>query len=225
METERLLHAPDRAGRIWAVLLNCVLVLLICGLITALITVYTFSLCLIEGSSMTPTLTDRQYVLVEKHSVSPARGDIVVFAKSDDTEVQYIKRVAAVAGDTVEFRYTGEYVVTSVAAGLGGGMKQQREVALYVNGELVEEEGLLPMGDVYWQRGGQLFVKIGQSVVVPEGKVFVLGDNRNDSTDSRDVTVGFVDINEELRGRVDALLPAGSFAESVIKLIYGVPFA
>lgn len=66
METERLLHAPDRAGRIWAVLLNCVLVLLICGLITALITVYTFSLCLIEGSSMTPTLTDGQYVLVEK---------------------------------------------------------------------------------------------------------------------------------------------------------------
>ena len=39
------------------------------------------------------------------------------------------------------------------------------------------------------------------------------------------MTVGFVDINEELRGRVDALLTAGSFAESVIKLIYGVPFA
>jgi len=110
----------------------------------------------VSGSSMTNTLHDHERVLVNKfiyHVLrDPEPGDIIVFQYPRQPERDFIKRVVAVAGDTVEMR--------------GG--------EVYVNGEPFPEVSTvrLSAGDF-------------GPYVVPEDSVFVLGDNRSNSEDSR----------------------------------------
>lgn len=116
----------------------------------------------IPGTSMEPTILDgeRLFVLKMRHrGAVPRRGDVVVFRLPDDDVKQYIKRVVAVGGDTVELR----------------------DGRLYVNGAerpepyLAHRPGEEP--DPYYDNAGKLDV--------PYGEVFVLGDNRHNSYDSR----------------------------------------
>ncbi len=153
----------------------------------------------IPSGSMTPTLHVGDRVLVEKISYrlgGPDRGDVVVFEKSvfgDPLEVpwyedvenfvrellglptgtreDYIKRVVAVGGDTV--RYTGS------------------PRRLYVNGEVVDQsylrDGLDRRSPTLTARDCSRLdmEKEGRACRVPAGKVFVMGDNRGNSEDSR----------------------------------------
>ncbi|MFZ6028127.1 MAG: signal peptidase I [Chloroflexota bacterium] len=107
----------------------------------------------VDGSSMEPTLSDREFVLVNRlvyQIGEPARGDVVVFALPDNPDKEYIKRVIGVPGDRIV---------------IGG-----REVT--VNGDVLQEPYIAddPTYTGSW--------------TVPEGSLFVLGDNRNNSTDS-----------------------------------------
>jgi len=111
----------------------------------------------VSGNSMTNTLYDQERVLVNKFVFKfklrePQPGDIIVFKYPRQPNRDFIKRVVAVAGDTVEMR--------------GG--------EVYVNGEPFPEAPTvrLSAGDY-------------GPVVVPPDSVFVLGDNRSNSEDSR----------------------------------------
>lgn len=109
----------------------------------------------VSGHSMTNTLHDHERVLVSKFVYrlrDPQPGDIVVFRYPRQPERDFIKRVVAVSGDTVEMR--------------GG--------EVYVNGVLFPEVSTVRMS------GGDF-----GPYVVPEDSVFVLGDNRSNSEDSR----------------------------------------
>jgi signal peptidase I len=109
----------------------------------------------IPSPSMEPTLVEGDRVLVNRFVYrfdEPRRGDVVVFHPPIAPEDDYIKRVVAVAGDTVEVR----------------------DGVLYVNSEPQQEPFLKEkMDSVYEQE------------LVPEDHVFVMGDNRNSSGDSR----------------------------------------
>ena len=129
----------------------------------------------IPTGSMRPTLMERDRILVEKVTYgipipftswrfsrvhAPRRGDIVVFRSLEDPQRDFIKRLAAVGGDTVEIRDT----------------------RLWING--------LPLNDppifrenVYYNRG--TYAQSGRPVKVPEGYYFFLGDNSASSRDSR----------------------------------------
>ena len=139
--------------------------------LVSLVLVFTFigRLTRVQGESMTNTLQDQQLLLVWSLGYEPKQGDIVVLNKTTVEHlggVAIVKRVIATGGQTVDIDYqTG---------------------TVYVDGEALDEPYLNePMEEPWYEDL--------TSVTVPEGSVFVMGDNRNHSNDSRDVTLGTVD--------------------------------
>ncbi|MFC7308773.1 signal peptidase I [Streptomyces monticola] len=134
----------------------------LCLVFLLLVSTFVMQPFLIPSSSMEPTLTAGDRVLVNKLAYrfgsEPRRGDVVVFDGSGYFgDSDYIKRVVGVGGDRV------------VCCGKQGRVE--------VNGEPVDEAYLYP---------GDVPSTVPFDVVVPEGTLFVLGDHRSDSSDSRD---------------------------------------
>jgi len=130
-------------------------VILVAFVIAVLIRTFLVETFVVQGPSMEPTLANGERLLVSKMTYRfhrPNRGDVVVLRYPLDPSKDYIKRVVAIGGDTVELR-------------LG---------RLYVNGKLIEEP--------YVHEPGLYNM---DSFTVPEGTVFVLGDHRTNSEDSR----------------------------------------
>ena len=122
---------------------------------------------MVEGSSMYPSLVNHERLLVDKLSyfiTDPQRGEIVVFRYPKDQSRDFIKRVIAVGGDTVEMR----------------------RGKVLVNGNVIEE-GYTYKNDPKGPNQSDY-----RKSVVPKGHIFVLGDNRNNSEDSRFADVDFV---------------------------------
>lgn len=126
---------------------------------------FVFEPVLVDGDSMYPTLLHGERMFVEKVSYliePPGRGDILICRYPNYRE-NCVKRVIGLPGEVV-----------SVSGGV-----------VYVNGEPLEESA-------YWRgdAGGTLLRQDMAPVTVPENNVFVMGDNRNYSDDSRDPYVG-----------------------------------
>src|SRR4051794_31894750 len=131
-------------------------------LIAVVLIVFIYQPVKVEGTSMTPTLTDQERIFINKFTYrfglgSIERGDTVVFWYPLDTSKSYIKRVIGVPGDRVR-----------VDHGL-----------VFVNGSALAENYV---SQAYRDPGCW---RDGEEQVVPEGKYFVLGDHRNESSDSR----------------------------------------
>ena len=119
----------------------------------------------VNGWSMYPTLEDKDKMLVTDIFYTPKQGDIVVFQKDEYADYALVKRVIATEGQTIEIDFDRHIV--------------------YVDGVALDEPYIAePTANKIDFTGLQ---------VVPEGCVFVMGDNRNDSTDSRDERIGMVD--------------------------------
>ena len=155
----------------------------ICCLLTAMLLFNTLlRITVVQGDSMKPTLLDGELTLVWSLAYEPKQGDIVVLNKLDcpipgwNGEKAIVKRVIAVGGQSVNIDY-------------GAGL-------VYVDGVALEDsyilEEMLRPRDMYMQQ---------THWDVPSGCVFVMGDNRNNSTDSRHDQLGCID-NDYLLGRV-----------------------
>ncbi len=141
----------------------------------------------VNGRSMEPTLWHGDLMLVRDIGYTdPQPGDIVVLTKPfDAAEGPIVKRVVAVGGQRVDIDYASGVVC--------------------IDGEPLEEPYI---------KEQMLCPHYGgiTSAVVPEGSIFVMGDNRNHSNDSRDETLGPVDVRC-IMGKVELVFfPLGHFA-------------
>lgn len=141
----------------------------------------------VDGVSMVPTLHHRDLLLLQCINYEPEQGDIVVLRKQfGEIDSPIVKRVIAVGGQTVEIDYSSGTVYVD-------GIPQDEP---YIN-----EPMLMPSSDKergnYWE--------------VPEGSVFVMGDNRNASADSRNMDLGTVDTRYIIGRAVCVLLPFQDF--------------
>jgi len=116
----------------------------------------------VDGHSMEPNLHDQERLMVDKWTYmfhAPARGDIVVFVAPPQPTLDYVKRIVAVPGDTITIHNT-TVIVDGVTLN-----------ETYVNAA---------------NQGNPFAEKRIENMVVPPGDYFVLGDNRANSSDSRD---------------------------------------
>ena len=127
---------------------------LICA---ALLFAFVFRTVGVDGTSMVPTLKSEDRLILTHMFYRPERGDIVVISRAEEGKTPLIKRVIAVAGDTIEITANKE---------------------VFLNGELLDE----PYLNISTPAKGC----IGQ-ITVPEDHIFVMGDNRSVSWDSRDI--------------------------------------
>jgi len=154
-------------------LFSWVKALVVALVIAFIIRTFLFVPVIVDGESMMPTLHNADRMIVNKvpyYFNEPERGDIVVFHATETRD--YIKRVIAVPGDTMYYK----------------------DDTLYVNDKKVAEPYLkeykAQMSGVPLTEDFTLEERTGETTV-PKGKVFVMGDNRQNSKDSRDI--GFVD--------------------------------
>ena len=124
----------------------------------------------VSGTSMYPTLHHQDIMVIQRVGYTPAQGDVVVLRKDSFLEEAIVKRVIAVAGQEVEIDYDANTV--------------------YVDGVALDEPYINQEDeDVMVERSGMVY----REFTVPKGCVFVMGDNRNGSTDSRYAELGMVD--------------------------------
>ena len=120
----------------------------------------------VSGSSMEPQLRHEDNLIVDKITYrfrEPERFDIIVFPFEYEDNTFYIKRIIGLPGETVQI---------------------DRDGNIFINGEILEEG----YGKEVIQEPGRAY----EPITLGEDEYFVLGDNRNNSSDSRDMSVGNV---------------------------------
>jgi len=124
----------------------------------------------VKGASMEPTFLSGEYIFTSKitYKFRPMqKGDVVIFKSPKNPDIEYIKRVMGLPGDKV--------------------LVQNSEV--YINGQQISENYISAKTNL-WEGG---FLKEGVTVTIPDGFIFVMGDNRPRSSDSHEF--GPININ------------------------------
>ena len=145
-------------------LLDTSIYLLVVLVLTYLVITFVGQRTQVSGSSMETTLSDEDNLIVDKISYrfsEPKRFDIIVFPFEYEEDTYYIKRIIGMPGERVQIDGEGN---------------------IYIDGEVLEES----YGREIMESPGRAW----EEITLAEDEYFVLGDNRNHSSDSRDHSVG-----------------------------------
>ena len=164
------------AGEVFEWLESCIFA------IVAILLIFTFLFrtATVSGSSMVPTLLDRERLLLQQIGYNdPQYGDIIVIDRTQQQEPPIIKRVIGKAGDEININFfTGD---------------------VFRNGELLSEP--------YINELTATSHDVEFPVIVPDGCLFVMGDNRNHSADSRMTDIGMIDLRRVMGKATFRFLP------------------
>ena len=166
-------------------ILSTSLYLLIVLVATFLVVTYVGQRTKVIGSSMSPTLADGDNLIVDKISYrfhDPERFDIVVFPFRYADKTYYIKRIIGLPGETIQIDGEGN---------------------IWVNGEILEES-----------YGREMIRDPGlaaEPITLGEDEYFVMGENRNNSSDSRVEAVGNIHRNEIIGRAFIRIWPLSKF--------------
>lgn len=156
--------------------------IIITSLAIALVITHFIRPTLVQGSSMYPTLEEKDYLIINRVAYNkklPEKKDIIVFKtellQDNGKKKDLVKRVIGLPGDHVKIT----------------------DYQVYINGELLEEDYL----------SSTVITEGNIDITIPEGSIFVMGDNRQHSMDSRDPDVGLVKIEDIMGKVVVRLLP------------------
>ena len=155
-----------------------------------------FRVIVVSGSSMYDTLIDGDYLLLVGNQFyrNPAYGDIIVSSKeSFDDGSPIIKRVIATEGQTVDIDFDAGIVY-------------------------VDE---IPLNEPYTFTGTNIAEGMQFPLIVEEGCLFLMGDNRNESLDSRNPKIGLVDTREILGKAIWLFVPGDGTADHPIQRDFG----
>ncbi len=143
-----------------------------------LVTSFLFKHSVVDGPSMESTLSSGEHLIISDLFYSPKRGDVIVCEDyGTDIRKPIVKRVIGVAGDTVKVTECGMSCIVEV-----NGVQIDESDYVHIDGLLTDH--------------GRTYVSVFE---VGEGELFIMGDHRNNSTDSRDI--GCVSVDSVL-GRV-----------------------
>lgn len=148
-------------------------------IVVAIVFCFLFRVIIVSGSSMVPTLENGERLLVQSILYKPQQGDIVIVDGYIDYGKPLVKRIIAMEDDTVDIDFsTGE---------------------VFVNGDLLEES--------YIAEKTQLQGDVRFPITLGKDQIFVMGDNRNGSRDSRNSEIGCLDERDILGKAVYRLTP------------------
>ena len=146
---------------------------------------FVLRLCRVEGASMENTLFDGENLVLYSLAYEPKQDDIVVFhltGEESNLEKMLVKRVIATGGQTVKIDFKNNTIHVD------GILYEDEHAVLKNSTDLIVDRYLSLRPD--WNYDAETDT---MTATVPEGHLFVLGDNRNFSRDSRDSSIMFVD--------------------------------
>ncbi|NLY43806.1 MAG: signal peptidase I [Clostridiaceae bacterium] len=151
--------------------------------IAFVIRTFFFTMIRVDGQSMEPTLHHNDRLIVTKFMYKPKQGDIIILRPPMHKDTPYVKRIIALPGQEVNIDFENKIV--------------------YVDG--------VPLDEPYIAEPTATKGDIDFPVVVPEDTVFVLGDNRNRSRDSRFSDVGMIPFDSIIGKATIRLWPLKDF--------------
>ena len=157
--------------------------LVFAAVLLALVFTFGARIVQVDGSSMNPGLVDGERLLLSSLPYEPEYGDVVVIDSYTDYGKLLIKRVIGKEGDVIDIDFDSGIV--------------------YRNGQ--------PLDEPYTAAPTYLYEGVNFPITVPEGMLFIMGDNRNDSKDSRSPEIGCVSEGDVLGKAVLRLTPFDKF--------------
>ena len=153
---------------------------------------FVFKLCTVVGGSMLNTLHDGEKLIISNLFYKPHENDIIVFHQTGDLNEPCVKRVIATGNKWVKIDYDSSTLYVSTDH-------------VFDEGDIVDESQY-----AYFDIGGYK-MKGSLETFVPDGYLFVMGDNRNNSADSRSPLIGLVDEKTVLGKVIFRISPSDKF--------------